>query len=40
MPNTLKEKKKQFIVTEYDQVMNKQPLDSFAVAHLFYGVPL
>lgn len=31
--------KRQFIVTESEQVRNIVPLTSFAVAHLFYGVP-
>jgi hypothetical protein len=35
----IKDKQKKFIVTEFDQVRNRQPLNSFAVAHLFYGVP-
>ena len=33
------DKEKKIIVTEFDQLRNRQPLDSLAVAHLFYGVP-
>jgi hypothetical protein len=31
--------KKEFRVKGVDIIKNRQPLDSFAVAHLFYGVP-
>lgn len=32
-------KYKEFRLSELDLVTKKQPLDSWAVAHLFYGVP-
>lgn len=32
-------KTKYFEVSERELVVNRQPLDSWEVAHLFYGVP-